>query len=335
MGLSARGHDVTVVSIRDADIPGVPVCVVGGGAPRGSIGALLAYLRLLLRGRTVMRRLEADVVHAHYATTHGAIAALRSPVPYVLTVWGSDVMSGDRPIRRPLRWVARFAVGRAVTVTASSETMANVVASFTTVRPEVVRFGVETSRFLGVGRPPAHPFTIGFLKRLHPRYGPDVLVEAFGRVAATLPEPRLVMAGDGPMRSDLERRADELGIADRVQFTGRVDPADVPAFLERIHVLVNPSRSESFGVVLLEAAAAGVATVATAVGGTAEAMIDGETGLLVPPESPEVLAEAIIRLAVDADMRVVLGEHGQEFAAVFEWDRCIDSMEQVLERAVT
>ena len=333
--LAERGHVVEVLSIREGEIAGAGVQTVRVGRSTGAVTTLLSYLRLLLSAKRRVRRFAPDVVHAHYAVTHGVIAALRSPAPVVLTVWGSDVMRGDRAVRWPLRWVARFAVRRAAAVTSASGAMADVVASFTGRRPQIVRFGVDTSRFAAGTRPAERPFTIGFLKGLRERYAPDVLIEAMPLVLRSVPDARLTMAGDGPMRAALRARAEKLRVAGRVDLVGQVDPADVPRFLDGIDVLVNPSRTEAFGVVLLEAAAAGVPVVATSVGGTSEAMISGETGLLVPPESPSDLARAIVGLASDPDRRHRMGAAGREFVAGrFEWAAAVDHMERVLQDAV-
>lgn len=334
--LAQRGHEVRVLSIREGDIPGVEVERVGigrSGSPN-PVAAFLSYLRLLVGARRRLRHFDPDVVHAHYATTHGVIAGWRSSAPVVLTVWGSDVMRGDRPVRRPLRNLVRFAARRAVAVTSASEAMARVVRSLSGVDPEIVRFGVDVSRFASQFDGTAssdEPFTIGFLKGLSRRYGPDVLIAAMPRIVKRWPDARLLVGGDGPMRPSLEQAAAETGVADSISFEGRIDPADVPEFLARIDLLVNPSRSESFGVVLLEAAAAGVPVVATDVGGVREAVVAGETALLVPPDNAAALAEAVIALAADPDRREHMGRVAFEMArSRHRWETSVDRMERIL-----
>ncbi|GJG86442.1 hypothetical protein tb265_16230 [Gemmatimonadetes bacterium T265] len=129
--------------------------------------------------------------------------------------------------------------------------------------------------------------------RLHEQKGLDVLLDAATRV----PDATFVLAGDGPLRDVLQTRARTLGIADRVRFLGARD--DVPALLAASDLFVLPSLFEGLPLSVLEAMAARTPVIATRIGGTDEAVVDGETGLLVPPRDPEALAAAIRRLLGD------------------------------------
>src|SRR5262249_5591200 len=122
------------------------------------------------------------------------------------------------------------------------------------------------------------------------------LVEAFARVTAALPEARLVIAGDGPLRAALQAQADALP-GGRVALLG--DRDDVPRLLAAADVFVLSSRSEGLSLSLVEAHGAGRACVATDVGGNGEVLVHGETGLLVPPGEPAALADALLALLRD------------------------------------
>jgi glycosyltransferase involved in cell wall biosynthesis len=141
--------------------------------------------------------------------------------------------------------------------------------------------------------------------RLHPQKGHDVLLDAIRGV----PEATFVLAGDGPLRGPLEARARALGIADRVVFLGERD--DVPDLLAAADLFVLPSLWEGLPLSLLEAMAAEKPVIATAIGGTDEAVSDGRTGLLVPPSDPVALAEAIRRLLRDPDLARQLAHAGK------------------------
>jgi glycosyltransferase involved in cell wall biosynthesis len=138
------------------------------------------------------------------------------------------------------------------------------------------------------------------------RKGIDVLLDALARIA----DPGVVawIAGDGPDRAGLEAQASRLGLSSRVRFLGRrEDSADLLAGCD---LLALPSRREGLGVSALEAMAARRPVVASRVGGLADAVVDGRTGLLVAPDDPEALRLAIARLASDGDLRRRLGEAG-------------------------
>lgn len=324
--LARRGFEVHVISIRTATIPGVTVHRVGVGDPskRRRVTSLLSYLVLLLVARRRIGRLQPDVVHAHYTVTHGTIAVLARHHPLVVTVWGSDAARGDRPARGPKRWLNRFVLRRADAVTVASHFLAGTVATLTggTVEPRVVPFGVDTVAFHPGG---GGPDVIGFVKRFEERYDPISLVRAFA--AMRIPGWRLLMVGGGPLEQALRAEAARLGIADRVEWRGFVPPDEVPELLRGMGILAAPSRSESFGVVNLEAAASGIPVVATRVGGTAETVVDGDTGLLVEAGDVAAIAAALDTLAADSGLRARMGAAGRRLVEErYDWERCVDAM---------
>ncbi|MEM2125321.1 MAG: glycosyltransferase family 4 protein [Candidatus Methanosuratincola sp.] len=142
--------------------------------------------------------------------------------------------------------------------------------------------------------------------RLDNQKGHRFLLEAICR----LPETVLVLAGDGPERVSLEELVNHLGLSERVLFLGY--RCDVPELLGSCDIFVLPSLYEGLPLSVLEAMAAGKTVVATAVGGTSEAVQDGETGFLVPPGDPAALAEAIQRVLADPGLAQKMGAAGKE-----------------------
>ncbi|HEY8610215.1 MAG TPA: glycosyltransferase family 4 protein [Roseomonas sp.] len=157
---------------------------------------------------------------------------------------------------------------------------------------------------------PAEDLVIGSVGSLITRKGPDVLLAAFARLAH--PSAWLILAGSGPERERLEAMTDALGVAPRVRFVGNVEEPGVVYDAMDIHVLA--SRSEAFGLVLVEAALSGVPNIGSAVGGIPEVIDDERTGLLVPPDDAEALAGALGRLARDPGLRARLAVAGHEDA---------------------
>ncbi len=329
-----RGHDVHVLSIRAADIPGATVHTVrvGPANSRSPAWTLLSYLRLAASARRRLRRLSPDVVHASYVPTHGAIAALAGVRPWVLSVWGSDVVwyEPGRP-PRTRRALVGYALRRADAICATSRFLRDRTAELAPPGTPVHRtpFGVDTDRL----RPPAkrrqdEEFRIGYVKSFTPLYGADVLVRAMPAIVAARPDARLVMVGDGPALDDVCRLAETVGVADRVDFPGRVPHERLADWLGTFDVFVNPSVCmESFGVSVLEASACGLPVVATRVGGVPEVCLDGRTGLLVPPGDPAAIAEAVLALAGDPARREAMGRAGRRLVeADYRWADCVDIM---------
>ena len=159
--------------------------------------------------------------------------------------------------------------------------------------------------------PNRRPPTLGIVARLAPQKGHRVLFDAMPRVLERIPSARLRVIGHEELSSVAELRAyaERRGVADRIQFEGF--RGDVPALLRELDLLVLPSFWEGFGLVLLEAMAAGRPVVATRVGPIPEVVLDGETGLLVEPGDPEGLAGAIVRVLGDRGLAERLGRAGR------------------------
>ena len=153
---------------------------------------------------------------------------------------------------------------------------------------------------------------VGTVARLEPVKDQATLLRAFERVAATLPLARLVLVGDGSLRGALEEQAAGPGLAGRVLFWGR--RADVADLLPAFDVFVLPSQSEGLPLTILEAMASGLPCVATAVGAVPEAIVEGQTGFLVPPGDQDQLAASLLRLLRDPPLRRYMGLEGQKRA---------------------
>jgi glycosyltransferase involved in cell wall biosynthesis len=158
------------------------------------------------------------------------------------------------------------------------------------------------------GSPPA--LIVGAAGRLSPEKGFDVFVEAASLVSRQRTNVGFVLFGDGPMRHDLEQRLTKLGLADRFVLAGF--RTDLDRLLPGLDLAVLSSHTEGLPVAVLEAQAASLAVVATAVGGTPEVIVDGQTGWLVPPADPTALADRIILALADDQRRRAMGQAGRQ-----------------------
>jgi phosphatidylinositol alpha-1,6-mannosyltransferase len=161
--------------------------------------------------------------------------------------------------------------------------------------------------------------------RLVHRKGQDVLIEAMPRIMAEVPSAHILMIGEGPYRSYLESRAKALGIQDRVTFIGRIQYVDLPRYICVGDLFVMPSRSrlaglevEGLGIVYLEASSCGLPVIAGNSGGAPDAVLEGETGLVVDGTQKIEVAAAVIELLLDADRSKAMGVHGRQWI-IQEW----------------
>jgi phosphatidyl-myo-inositol dimannoside synthase len=188
-------------------------------------------------------------------------------------------------------------------------------------------------RALSAGQP-----TFVTVARLEDRYkGHDVLVHALALVRERVPDVQWVVIGDGPLRAELERLARSRGVADSVRFLGSLSDEERDSWLRRADLLAMPSRlpggglaGEGFGIVYMEAAAYGKPVVAGNVGGAVDAVVDGETGLLVDPTDPVAVGEAITTLLLDGELARRLGQAGAERARSFAWPLVVERLEALL-----
>jgi phosphatidyl-myo-inositol dimannoside synthase len=185
---------------------------------------------------------------------------------------------------------------------------------------------------------PADRPTILTIARIEERYkGHDVMVRALALTLASVPDAQWVVIGDGSLRPAIEQLARSYGVEGSISFLGAVSDEERNAWLRRADLLAMPSRlpagefaGEGFGIVYLEAGAYGKPVIAGNVGGALDAVIDGETGILVDPLDPLAVADAITRLLRDKQLAARLGSAGRARAQRFAWPHVVQRVEQLL-----
>lgn len=345
-GLSTAGHDVYVISkhpLDDPFLPEVKVYIL-------SFPGVLGYFRMVPAVRKLLNEIQPDIVNAHYASGYGTTARLVGHHPWVLSVWGSDVY--DFPNISPLhKWLVKKNLRAADRVVSTSHCMAEQTRILTPELKDIpiTPFGVDLSVYQSVdtgNEKQTDKIIIGTVKTMKPKYGIDILIEAFAilinslqskpELAAKNLELRLV--GGGEQTAELIALTEKLGIADSVKFIGQVPHTQVPQELARLDIYVALSRmdSESFGVAIIEAGAAGRPVVVSDAGGLPEVTIDGVTGLVVPREDPFAAAAALEKLVLDFNLRKKMGHAGKiHVAENYSWSACIKTMLDVYNTTVS
>ena len=293
---------------------GVPTRrVASGPLPR----AVVAMVNLAGVAWSLRRR--PDVVlcgHVALSPAARAISAVLG-VPYVQYLYGAEITA-----RPALTAGAVSSAAACIAVSRHSAGLAREVGGAPR-RMEVIPPGVDAP-----ARGPAgdRERVIVTVARMAEWYkGHDVLVRALPLVAARIPDAKWVAIGDGPLRPCIERLALAAGIGERVQFPGALDDAQRDSWLDRATVFAMPSRLSGngrgggFGIGYLEAGAHGLPVVAGRAGGAADAVVHGETGLLVDPEDHVAVADAIADLMIDTARAEAMGRAGAARAAALSW----------------
>jgi glycosyltransferase involved in cell wall biosynthesis len=297
--LRAAGVEVAVVSPASFRHFGLAYGDgIVGNVRRRPWKALLVPAFLVMYARAARRAArDADLVHAHWLPSALPAAATRKP--FVLQLWGTDV-----ELARRVPWVARRLVRKARLVLCPSNALASEARALGARSVRVVPSGVALPEIVGEPDDPPH---ILFVGRLSEEKGIAELL------AATSDVPRVIV-GDGPLRDQVP------------EAVGFVSPNQLGRYYERAAVVVCPSRREGYGVVAREAMAHGRPVVATNVGGLADAVEDGVTGLLVPPRDPPALRAAIERLLADEGLRRRLGVAARDTARErYSWEAATEA----------
>jgi glycosyltransferase involved in cell wall biosynthesis len=357
--LTARGHDVTVVSSRISDDR--PLSFDDGFAVHKVAASNLLEEKLRLpyplyspKLFSVMSDLARDVdvvlahTHTFLSTVAAARAARRNGKPFVLNQNNPYI-----EYRFPLNLVqksadatlGRYTVRSADRLIAISDFTARYVRQLAPGREvTIMHLGTDGERFSPVDRDrrveirkrlglPVDAFVAFTVRRLFYRNGLDTLLDAVAELRGR-ENLHVVIGGSGPERAEIEERIRRDALAN-VHVIGFIPDDDLPDYYRAADVFVLPTRTaEGFGLVIMEAAATGVPSIATDSGAPREIVDDGVTGVLVPPGAPRELAAAIARLHDAPDTLATMSRAALEKSAEFTWDRSIDVLERVLTEAV-
>ncbi len=311
----------------------------------------LRDVRTLAALMRVIRRVRPHVVHTHTAKAGavGRLAALLCGVPVVVHTFHGHVLRGyfspaKTAVYRAIERVLAWRTDRLLTVTdrVRDELLALGVGrpdQYTTVPlgfdlaplVQAARRQGELRAELALGTAPL----VGIVARLVPIKAHEVFLDAAVRIRASLPEARFLIVGDGECRPALEARVDALGLRDAVRFLGW--RADLDRLYADLDVVVLTSRNEGSPVALIEAMAAGVPVVSTAVGGVPDVVAHGVSGLLAPMDDAAAIADHAVALLRDRARGAAMGRAGQaRVVATYSADRLVADIEalytQLLER---
>ncbi len=311
----SKGCEVHLITLHKGDVPGTKVYYLPA---RGK----WTYLFFLEKIKSLIRAIRPDVVHAHYASSYGFLGACSGFHPFVVSVWGSDLI--DFPKRSLIhKKIVEYVLRRSDRITVTSKMLKELTGRFTFKRKRITQipFGIDLEKFKPEPKNTKRDaMTIGVIKRLDHKYGIEYLIKGFATVEKRYKDARLLIVGDGPLRAKLKRLTCQLGCEKKIEFVGSISHAQVPDFLNLMDIFVMPSVEESFGVAALEASACGLPVVASNTGGIPEVVLHNKTGFLIPPKDHYSLAAAIAKLIENQDLRRKFGEEGRKFVSQrYDW----------------
>lgn len=344
-GLSLAGHDVHVISQHkniDNFISSVSVHLL-------PYGGTLGYFYIVPAVRKLLKRIQPDIVNAHYASGYGTTAMLVGYRPWLLSIWGSDVY--DFPHRTPLhKWLVRRNILCADKTASTSFCMAEetrrLVPQLNHI--EITPFGVDVELYANPTKIYSNnkdKIVIGTVKTMSSKYGIDTLIQAYSLLLSSIKNNanyseqkfELRLVGGGELIPELTSLAEKLGVAKSVSFLGQVHHDQVCNHLSEFDIYVALSRldSESFGVAIIEAGGAGLPVVVSDAGGLPEVTLEGKTGFVVPREDPLAAARAIEKLVLNPQLRQEMGRAGMEHVSRnYAWDKCVNTMLKVYKKTI-
>jgi glycosyltransferase involved in cell wall biosynthesis len=333
--LARRGHEVHVITSHDAGLPELSE-VDGFRVHRITwpkirfIGIVTFWAKICLK----MRKIKPDIIHAQNLGV--AIPTLTSArilkIPSVVWGRGSDIYLPDRFTRMTSKSILQ----NADTVLALTEDMEQKMREICDRDISVVPNGIDLERFkISSGDiKEGSAKTIIFVGRLHPVKGVQYLIEAMATVHQQMPDVKLIIVGDGAERAMLEELAERLNLSDCIQFAGKVPQESIPRLMHQADVFALSSLSESFGIVNLEAMAAGLPIVATKVGGIPDVVEEGVNGHLVNAKNPDELADRLLVLLQNDEMREEMSTNNREKAELYTWDKVTTKVEKEYQKAI-
>jgi len=327
------GHEVKILTPSFGKRPDNPDVVRAGRAIQfpieRSFGILITGLGVSRKVRRLLNQEAFDVIHLH-----GPYACLPTIVLKHSKSTNIATFHASSPYRKRYAILARTLrrfLERIDGYIAVSPVAAETMKEYLDVEFRIIPNGVDTERFSPeVERLPKfadHRPTILFTGRLEPRKGLKHLLLAFEFVAEKLPDARLLIVGTGVM-GGYYRSLVQSKIKKNTYFEGFVRTEDVPRYYASCDVFCSPAvGGESFGIVLLEAMASGKAIVASSIDGYRKVIENREDGLLVEPENPRALAEALLEVLTDRELRSKLSIQGRKKVMAYSWERIAKRLE--------
>jgi len=339
-----KGHEVYLISPEppgDSKVENVRLYVLKNVCPqRWIVSSAINLLSYIMQVRRLIRRIKPDIVHAHYIAPHGFLGALSGFHPFILTVWGSDVLITPKESGR-IKAEVKFALRRADLITCGAEHVRRelVELGIKLEKISLVYWGIDTQKFhprqrsakiqgeLGISDSP----TVISLSSLEPSYDIESLIASVPLVLKEIPEAKFVIAGKGSQEIKLKELARSLGVSASLRFVGWIPHDQIPEYIACGDVSVSTFLSSGgLSQGTAEAMACGLPVILTDFGDNRKWVQDGVNGYIIPLRSPEVLASKIIHLIHNKDTREKFGQINKQIIEERDnWQKEMGKMENL------
>jgi len=346
-----KKYNVHLISFREHEIDGVHLHYIkppnfliiqnieNSNLNLSSFILKLGYIFCFYRIRKLIYKLSPDILHAHWATSYGLAGALSGYSPYIISTWGIDIV--DLP-KQPwiMKKIVQFNLSKANAITSTSAMLKKETEKY--IKPDQsvfhIPFGIDLKLFSKkVKKSRGKKICIGTVRSLEKKYGITYLIEAFNLIKLKETDTELMIVGTGSLHEKLVKQAEASGVNNNITFTGRVSNNDVVSYLHKIDIFVVPSISESetFGVSAVEASACSLPVIASNIGGLPEVVVNGKTGMLVPPGDVDALVSSILLLIRSPELRLKLGDNGRKYIkSKYAIDSCGLELENIYKKLI-
>lgn len=285
--------------------------------------------------------INPDIVHslASFVPYSTASALVRNRYPTLLTAHGSEYIQSRFNVRIGITFIfkmlitlpnEKYVLSKVPNIVVCSPQMKELVRNMTNSKIHVIPNGIDFEDIPNIQSHKSieHP-SILYVGGLTKIKGVDILLNAVPLIIKKIPNLHIYITGSGPEEDNLKKVVKRLNMEENVKFLGFIPEDEKYSYYKSVDVCVFPSLYEPFGIVLLEAMGSGKPVVASNVGGIPFVVIDGKTGLLFEPGNIDELAEKVIFLLQNGELRKKMGERGQERAKEFTWDKIAERMVEV------
>jgi L-malate glycosyltransferase len=309
-----HGHDVHLITYdpMDRTILGVTEYVI---TSRWKNLYLSFWPRHFAISR-IVRKIKPDLIHAHFITKYGFHLPFLGNYPKIVTAWGDDILILPQT-NKVLFSFTKYVLNSADLIYAvSRDIQKHIIHDFQIPEKKVhyLPFGVDTNQFSpsqDIPNEEKKKVVIFSNRGFLPIYSMDDVLKGFYLALQQNPDIWLILKGEGPDKEKIRLEIVRLDLESHVTILDKTEYDEVSCELKNIDIFITASVRDGTPVSLLEAMSTGLPCIATAVGGIPEWILDGENGILIPPASPEIIAQKILLLASDREKRKILGLHAR------------------------
>lgn len=328
-----NGHEVHVISFTEGKIENTTVHYIDSGVKTTAKDIKkIKYLSKIKEVKKIIKRINPDIVNAHYATSYGMVASLLK-IRFFLSVWGTDVYIFPRKsIIHKLYF--KYILKKATYIFSTSITMKEEIKKYTKKHVYVTPFGVKMDLFKPISKKENNEFVVGTIKSLKEKYGISYIIKAISLIKKERPDINIktIIAGTGEKEDEYKKLAKDLDVS--VYWLGYISQEQAAREWANMDVALIPSTddSESFGVSAIEAEACGVPVIISNIPGLLETTTE-ESRIVISKKNEKELACAIIELYDNKNNRITMGKKGREYVLNnFEYNKCFKYIEELFKK---